>query len=243
VETRRLATGALITGLCLAAATAVTALMSGEFEDAHWRVIGTSLGFAVFSAVGASGSAAWQQADGWRLGLGVLTVSSAVVAFVLLVIAMWAGGDAAEGLWKTFGVSGLLALWCSHASLVLRSQRSDDPSLVSLLVWTSIVAGAFDMVIADTAILDDIDEGFVRFAGAVLVVMVLSTALPLLVRRVAATHSAVAPDAYGAEPKLTMAHLADEIAAAASRLDRAATAVDARREAASLRELAERARR
>jgi hypothetical protein len=48
-------------------------------------------------------------------------------------------------------------------------------------------------------------------------------------------------DAFGRH--VTVAELADELSAAASRVERVETAGDARREAAALRELADRARR
>ncbi len=240
MEVRRLVGGALFRGLCLAAATAIAALLSGDFDETHWRVIATSFGFSVFSALGASGNALWHQADDWRVALGASTVAVALIAFGLLVLAVWIDDDG-DALWRAFGVSGLLALWASHASLVLRAQRRDDPPLVSALVWTSIVTAAFDMLVADVAILelvDDVSDDFVRFAGVVLVIMVLATALPPLLRRMAGSHTRVACDAFGrpaaAAPKLTVARLADELAAAASRLDAVKTPADARREAAFL---------
>ena len=74
--------------------------------------------------------------------------------------------------------------------------------------------------------------------------MVLSTVLAPLARKVAGTPVRVETDAFGGRPAaLTLAGLADEVAAAASRLDAARTAADAHREAAALRELAARARR
>jgi hypothetical protein len=250
VELRRLAVRALVAGLCIAAATAIAALASGDFDDTHWRVIATSLGFSVFSALAASGNALWRQADDWRVGLGASTAAAALIAFALLILVVWLDDDA-EALWRAFGIAGLLALWGSHASLVLRAQRCDDPPLVSALVWTSIATAAFDTLVADAAILaivDDVSDGFVRLAAVVLVVMVLSTALPPLLRRVAGSQAGAAPDAFGRpasapQTRLTVAGLADELVAAASRLDATKTPADVRREADSLRDLAARARR
>jgi len=250
VEVRRLAVRALVAGLCVAAATAIAALASGDFHDTHWRVIATSLGFSVFSALGASGNALWRQADDWRVAIGATTAAAALIAFVSLILVVWLNDDG-EALWRAFGIAGLLALWGSHASLVLRVQRRDDPPLISALVWTSIATAAFDMLVADVAILaivDDVSEGFVRLAAVVLVIMVLSTALPPLLRRTAGSQARAASDAFGRpasapETKLTMVTLSDELVAAASRLDAIKTRADVRREADSLRDLAARARR
>ncbi len=244
---RRVAIGALIAGLCLAAATAVVALVSGDFDDAHVRVIASSLGFGVFSSLGAAGAGLWRDVRGWPRTLGGTTAAAALVAYALLIAALWVSDDE-DALWRAFGVAGLLALWGSHASLVLRARRRDDPPLVTALVWISIVGGAFDMLVADAALVEfgDVEEGFVRVSAAVLVAVILSTALPPLIRRLSGPSDAPARDAFGRRDEhsqLTMADFADELNAAASRLDAASSPADIHREAASLRELAARARR
>jgi hypothetical protein len=241
MSTRRAALGALIAGLCLAAAAAVTALVSGEFNDTHARVIGSSLGFGVFSALGAAGAELWRDGRGWRRALGGATAVAALVAYVLLLAALWLFDD--EGtVWRAFGVAGLLALWGSHASLVLRARRPRDTPLVTALVWISIAGGAFDMLIADAALVEvvgEVEEGFARLTAAILVVVILSTALPPLLRKFSSTHGAPSREDQG----ITMADIAGELTAAASRLDAAGHPPAVRREAASLRELAARARR
>jgi hypothetical protein len=247
MSTRRVAVGALIAGLCLAAATAIAALLTGEFDDTHGRVIGSSLGFGVFSALGAAGVSLWRDARGrWRY-LGGTAAAAALVAFSLLIAAIWLSDE--DGLWRAFGVAGLLALWGSHASLVLRSRRPEDPRLVTALVWISIMGAAFDMLVADVALVelvDEFEEGPARLSAAVLVAVILATALPPLFRRLASEPDAPDRDVFGRRGharELTVADLADELTAAASRLDAARSAADARREAAALRELAARARR
>jgi hypothetical protein len=181
----RVAIGALIAGLCLAAAAAITALVGGDFDDTHARVIASSLGFGVFAALGAAGTDLWRDARGWRRGLGGATAAAAFIAYALLIAALWVADDE-EAAWRAFGIAGLLALWGSHASLVLRARRRDDAPLVTALVWISIVGGAFDMLVADAALVelvDEFEEGHTRLAAAVLVAVILSTALPPLMRR------------------------------------------------------------
>jgi hypothetical protein len=245
-EARSVALRGLIAGLCVAAATAIAALVAGEFDDTHWRVIATSLGFSLFSAIGAGGDTLRRQSAGWRVTLGTATGAAALIAFVLLVLALWLAEES-ETLWRSFGIAGLLALVASHASLVLRAHRRDDSALVSALVWTSIVTATFDAIVGDIAILgvvDNVGDRVVRLVAVVLVIMVLSTVLAPLARKVAAGRVRAETDAFGGRPaSLTLAGLADEIAAAASRLDAARTAADARRVATALRELAARARR
>jgi hypothetical protein len=245
---RRVAIGALIAGLCLAAATAVAALVSGDFDDTHARVIASSLGFGVFSSFGAAGAGLWRDVQGWPRGLGGTTAAAALLAYALLIAALWLSDDE-DGVWRAFGVAGLLALWGSHASLVLRARRRDDPPLVTALVWISIVGGAFDMLVADAALVEfaeEVEEGPARVTAAVLVAVILATALPPLIRRFSGLKDAPSRDAFGRrgeDRELTVADLADELSAVASRLDGAGSPADARREAAALRELAARARR
>jgi hypothetical protein len=124
---------------------------------------------------------------------------------------------------------------------VLRGQRPGDTPGVSALVWTSIVTATFETVIGIAYIVelvDDVGDGVVRLIGVVLVVTVLSTALPPIMRRLNRTPPPA--DAFGR--RVTVAELADELSAAAGRLERVETPGDARREAAALRELADRAR-
>jgi hypothetical protein len=84
---------------------------------------------------------------------------------------------------------------------------------------------------------------FVRLVAVVLVVMVVSTALPPLLRRAAGLLARPEADAFGHRPPaLTLGGLADEVAQAAERLDAARSPADAHREAAALRELVARVR-
>ncbi len=231
---RTLVGRALIGGLCVAAVAAIVALLSGDFGDTAGRVIVTSLGFSAFTALGASGDALRQHAAGWRAAVGIATTATAALGFALLLAATWAGDDV-DGLWRAFGVCGLMALCGSHASLVLRAQRREDTQLLTTLVWTSIVTATLCTLVGDVAIagvVEDVDEDFVRFVAAVLVVALLATALPPVLRRV----GHVAP--VREEPR----SLADEIAAAARRVESVETPAQAQREADALRELAARAR-
>jgi hypothetical protein len=170
------------------------------------------------------------------------------VAYGLLIAGLWVFDDE-DAVWRAFGVAGLLALWGSHASLVLRARRREDPPLLQALVWISIVGGAFDMLAADGAlvgVIDEIEEGHARLIAAVLVAVILATALPPLIRRFSGSQGVPARNTVGGlggDRRLTVAEVADELTAAASRLDAAGGADDIRREAASLRELAARARR
>jgi hypothetical protein len=223
---------ALIAGLVIAALAAITALLGGDWSDTHWRVVGTSLGFSLFTALGASGDALRRKAHGWRMAFGALTTGIAILAFALLLAAIWIDSES-ESMWTAWGIAGLTSLWGSHASLVLAAQQPGDRRLVKALTWTSIVAATFDTLVGNLAVagVGDPGDAFLRFLGVVIVITVLTTALPPIIRRLAPRST----DAFGREPEL-----ADALTAIARRLEQ--EPVDARREAAALRELAERAR-
>lgn len=230
----------ILVGLCVAAAAAIAALVTGEFGDTHARIIGTSLGFSFFCALGASGDALRTQARGALATAGAVASGLAALAFVLLVAAIWLDDSGADWLWRTWGVVAVTALWASHWSLVLRARRPADSPAIRLVWQVSIVAATVDMLVGNIAIaglVEDVSDALARALGVVLVITVLTTALPPIMRRLAGTPR---PDALGR--RLTMAEVTRELESAAGRVERIATAEDARREASTLRRLAERAR-
>ena len=236
---RRLAGRALVGGLCLAALVAVGALLTGSFDDTDWRVVATSLGFSVFTSTTAAGGALRLRADPRARALGGATVVTSVAAYVLLVAALWI--EDAEGLWRAFGIAGLGALWSSHASLVVRALRPADAPLLRRLTVLSIVTLGIDTVVGVVALLgllEDVDgEPFARVLAALLVITVLATALPPVLRRMAASRprpAAGVPD----WPRPPAGGLAAEVAEVAERLAGMELPPQARAEVARLRDLA-----
>ena len=230
---------ALIGGLCVAAVAAIVALLQGDFGDTHARIVGTSLGFSVFCGLGAAGDALRTQARGPLATAGTVASGLAAFAFVLLVAAIWIDDSDSEFLWRAWGVVAITALWASHWSLVLRARRPADTSAVRTIARISIATATFDMLDGNLAVaanIEDIDDTFARVLGVVLVITVLTTALPPIMRRLSGT-----PKADPLGHRLTTGDLAHEITAAAGRVERIATPEDAQREAAALRRLAERA--
>jgi hypothetical protein len=239
VQWRRLAGRALVGGLCLAALVAVGALLTGSFDDTDWRVVATSLGFSVFTSTTAAGAALRLRDEPRARALGGATMATSVAAYVLLVAALWV--EDADGLWRAFGIAGLGALWSSHASLVTRARRPADTPLLRRLTALSIVTLGIDTavgVVALLGLLDGVDgEPFARVLGALLVITVLATALPPILRRIAAPRpgrpAAVLPDWPGAPGALAV-----EVAEAAERLSAMELPPQARAEVARLRDLA-----
>jgi hypothetical protein len=222
---------ALVAGFCLAALSAILALLQGDFDDAHWKVVATSLAFSMAAATAAAGDALRAVArDRLQLLVGVGAIVASGAAFLLLLIGLWFDGD--EAVWRSCGVAALLALCGSHAALLLRSRRRADTGLITALIATSIATATFDTLVGAVAVLgivDDVDDDFVRLVAVALVVMLLTTVLVPLLRRVGPVPAQGPADEEG---------LADELSAIAQRLEALEGPLAVHREAQALRELA-----
>ncbi len=185
---RRFAGVALVTGLCVAAAAAVLALLTGSFDDTDTRVILTSIGFAIASATASSGAAArLRPSEGLRL-FGTATLFASIAAFVLLLAGLWTNMDEweSEGVWRTFGCVAILGIAGSHACVMLGALRRGDAELVRLITLSSIGFAAFDalaVILPLAGLVDDIEEPWPRVFGATLVLLVLTSVLPPILRR------------------------------------------------------------
>jgi hypothetical protein len=238
---RRAAGWALVGGLSLAAFTAVVALLAGDFGDGALRVIATSLGFAISSAVAASGAGQRVRASAPLRALGNATALLAGASFALLVAGVWTHDWGTEAIWRSFGCAGVLALAGSHACVVLGARRRSDASLVSALVTVSVALAAVDTVgalLPITGLVDDVDEAGQKLLGATLVLLVLTSLLPPLMRRIQpARRRAREPGRQGLD------ELTEEVATIADRIDDLARGPglrtpEIRREAERLRKLA-----
>jgi hypothetical protein len=198
MEPRQVVSRALVGGLCVSAAVAVVALLSGSFDDVHWRVIGTSLGFSVFTSTAAAGAALRPRSNpGLRL-LGTLTAGASLAALGLLVAALWI--DDVDWLWRGFGIAGLAALWTSHASLMLGALRPDDSAAVRRLSVVSAVTLGMETTVGVLALLEavtDVSDAGARLLAALIVVTVLTTVLPPLLRRMRRATPSAAATAVG----------------------------------------------
>jgi hypothetical protein len=186
---RRFAGWALVGGLSLAAATAVIALLAGSFDETELRVVLTSIGFAVFSSTGSAGAALRVRADGNLRALGTATLALSVAAFLLLLAGLWTNMDdwGNEGVWRAFGCSAVLGFAGAHASLVLGARRRSDSPAVHALTSLSIVLGALDAfgaILPISGVAEDMDEGWARLFAAGLVMLLLTSVLPPILRRI-----------------------------------------------------------
>ncbi len=229
VPPRRLAGWALVGGLCLAAVVAILALLTGSFDDTDGRIIGTSLGFSVASATAAAGETLRRAGRGRRRLAGAATTAVSAGAWLTLVGSLWIDGDP-EWLWRTCGCLALLALAGSHASLVLQSERAEDGALVHALCGISIVAAAIDTaagLLGLSGAIDGVDDSVVTALAVLLIVFLLATALPPILRRLQGSRPAERPplsrdDRLAERIDAVAARLGPELAPAAEELRRVA---------------------
>ena len=232
---------ALGAGLIFAAAVAIIALVTGDFGETHARIIGTSLGFSLFTGLAGAGDGVRRRTSGPAETVGGATIVLAALAYLSLLGAIWS--DDADGLWRLFGILALLTLCGTHVSLVLGARRNGDTPTLDALVAISIGAATVDTLGAALGIAEaiEVEEGAGRAAGVVLVVMLLATGLQPILRRlgdIPKEEDVLSSGRPGRDPRLALDWLAAEVEAAADRIERLDT-----REAAALRDLAGRARR
>lgn len=188
MDLRRLVSRALVAGLSVSGAVAVIALLSGSFDEIHWRVVGTSLGFSIFTCTAAAGAGLRTRSHQGLRTLGNATVAASLASLVTLFGALWI--DDVDWLWRAFGIAGLAALWTSHASLMLGALRPADSPAVRTLSQISAFTLGIETAVGAGAILEvitDVGEAAPRVLAALIVVTVVTTVLAPLLRRMQTT--------------------------------------------------------
>src|SRR5947209_4164793 len=140
---------ALAAGLSVSALVGIVAILTGSFDRTDLRLVGTSLGFSVFSALGAAGARA-ERALVTPRGIGTSTVAGAALGFALLVVAIWINHS--ETAWRLFGVEALATLAASHSCLVLSARRAADSPRIDRLAAVSVMSGGIDSALGVLAI-------------------------------------------------------------------------------------------
>lgn len=206
-STKRALGWALVAALTVAAITASAALLEGDIDETEWRVLGMSLGFAFFSGTAAAGSIARLRASERLQGLGLLTIVSSAAAFVLLGAVLWIDTEA-SGLLRTWGCAGLVAIASSHACLVSGARRSTDSAAIETIASISIatsVADAFLLGLGVAGAVEEIDDGMAQLMGVLVIVLLLTTTLPPIMRRLQPAPARAEP-AQRPEPPVAAGH-------------------------------------
>ena len=188
-EIRRPLSWILVGALCISALTAIVAILGGGFDEDDARVIGTSMSFGVYSALAATGASLRLRASENLRTLGLVTVFLSAAGFIFLMPGLWWTDDNHENVWRIWGIATLGALACSHASLTTGAFRDTDSQAVRYLGITSISLSAFESGIGILAIagaFDDVDlsDGAAQFLSVLVILLLLTTALTPIVRRI-----------------------------------------------------------
>jgi hypothetical protein len=235
---RRSAGRALAAGLTIAALTAVVALLTGSFEDTEVRVILTSIGFAIASATAASGAAQRLKPSAALRALGTATALLSGATFVLLALGLWTDDWGSEGIWRAFGCTAVLAVAGAHACVVLGARRPSDSDLIRSLVVASIALAVLDTVgalLPISGLAEDMAGDLAQLFAATLVLLVLTSVLPPIMRRTQSPSETA--------PQTAMQRFAGEVEAVADRIEElnrgpSHRAPEIRREVERLRDLA-----
>lgn len=183
ISVRRAVLLALAAGLSVAAVVAIAAILTQSFDQTDLRLVGTSLGFSVFSALGAAGARA-ERSSTAPAALGTGTMAAAGLGFTLLLVAIWINHSA--GAWRAFGTVAVVTLAASHACLVFGASRTTDSPPIAHLATTSVAAACVDSllgVLAITGAITHVDATYVRVLAVLVIVMLLTTVLPPILRR------------------------------------------------------------
>lgn len=233
---RRVALQALVAGLVIAAAAAIVALLRGSIDETELRVILTSVALSVFGSLAAVAAATGDSRSAAIRRFGRAASALAVVSFLLFLPAVWTD-RADEALWRAWGCASILAVAGTHTALVLRSRQPTDGNGIAWIASASVVLGAADALAAlapVSGVVDDVDEGLARLFAVGLVLLVLTTILPPLLRRVQRSSAEQAPADAGVGSQV--AEIADRIGDLAA--GSVADSHELRRELARLRRLA-----
>jgi hypothetical protein len=238
---RRLVGWVLVGALCFAALVAIVALLSDSFDETHENLILTSLSFAAYCAIAASGTAARVKEHPAARPLAVVTAGTAAIAFVLLMAELWVELDGSEeAILRAWGVASIVALTCSHAALVFGATRESDTRTISGLVTASLALGAIDGTVGAIAVTGafeaDIDDSATRLIGVTLVLLLLTTGLPPILRRM--QQRAPAAPVWPASRNGSLERLAGEVVTTTERIERLDDPAAVRAECRRLRELA-----
>ncbi len=179
---RRAVLLAFATSLSFAAAVAIVAVLSHHFDALDGRLVATSLGFSLFSALGAAGVSARPGRAPVRQ-LGTATVAGAGASFALCLTALWI--DAGEAIQRAGLTVFLVTLALSHACVVLTARRDADSPLVSRLTLTSVGTGTLDAALLVAAVngVVGVDDTGVRLLIVLNIVFLLTSVLPPILRR------------------------------------------------------------
>ncbi len=176
----------LAAGLCLAAAVAISALITGRFGGTSARVLLTGLAAALCTIGGLAGSTLLSLENRKRR-VGEATIGLSQLVLLLALVLIWIpGATDANAIWRALGVTSALMLAGVHASLLLSRLDVDDLRAGHRLAQMAIgCATSAALLISGLFAGAPIASGVWRPFGVLVVLAVLNTLLVPLARRIA----------------------------------------------------------
>jgi hypothetical protein len=177
----------LAAGLCLAAAVAIWALLTGSFDDTSLRVLLTGLAAALCTLGGLAGSTALRLKNPERR-TGEATIGLSQLTLLLGLALIWIPNAAdSDALARALGVTSVLMLAGAHASLLrARLHRRDDRTVHWLTQAAIACATAAALLVSGlfAASRGSIAPAVWRLLGVLVILALLNTLLVPLARKI-----------------------------------------------------------
>jgi hypothetical protein len=177
----------LATGLCLTAAVAIWALLTGSFDGTSVRVLLSGLAAALCTLGGLAGATTLRLNNSARR-VGEVTIGLSQLTLLLGLALIWIP-DATETdmLARALGITSVLTLAGAHASLLLARFRQHDTRTVRGLTQAAIVCATSSALLVSglfAAAEGPVAPAVWRLLGVLVVLAVLNTLLVPLARKI-----------------------------------------------------------
>lgn len=177
----------LAAGLCLVAAVAIWALLTGSFDDTSVRVLFSGCAATLCTLGGLGGASALRLKNPDRR-VGEVTIGLSQVTLLLALALIWIpNATDSDTLARALGVTSVLMLAGAHASLLLARLRRRDIRAVQLLTHAAIVcATSAALLVSGLFAASDgpVAPAVWRLLGVLVVLGLLNTVLVPLARRI-----------------------------------------------------------
>jgi len=177
----------LAAGLCLAAAVAIWALLTGSFDDTSVRVLLTGLAAALCTLGGLAGATALRlKSPDRRVGEATIGLSQLTLLVALALIWIPDATDS-DKLTRGLGVTSVLMLAGAHASLLLARLRGRDTRAVRGLTQAAMLCATSAALLVSglfAASEGQIAPAIWRLLGVLVVLALLNTLLVPLARKI-----------------------------------------------------------
>ena len=175
----RLAVITMLASLVISAAIGSIIVLKGDFGDTEGRLLGTTLSLAIFTVLAIPSTV--QLGRGNFSMLSSFGMGSSVVAFSLIVAAIWSDGTFESILLTKLMVTfGVIAFASNHTALLLLVSRA------TTLIWITLISTIIVLVVIAAMLtisvwVENMPNELARFLTALAILDVLgSLGVPLL---------------------------------------------------------------